>query len=377
MAGLYIHIPFCIRRCLYCDFYSGTEMSQKAAYVAAACKELELRRDYLNGEPLETIYFGGGTPSQLSAEDFLYLFYVIEANYDLRFCREITLEANPDDMTKEYIGSLRNLPFNRISMGVQSFQSEDLKFLNRRHGREQALDAVFRCRKNQFHNLSVDLIYGLPGQTLKEWEGSLDEAIALDVPHVSAYHLTYEKGTALYRLKESGQVLPVDEELSEAFFSLLIDKLTDAGYEHYEISNFAKPGYHSVHNSSYWNGTKYLGIGPSAHSFDGNSRQWNVASLNDYLAGMTSGVPDIEVETLDADTKYNEYIITRLRTMWGIKLSVIADLFGEEKSLFCYEQATPYLKAGLLIQKKDNIRLSRQGIFISDRIMSDLLQVRS
>lgn len=375
MAGLYIHIPFCTKRCLYCDFFSNTEMKYKEPYLSAVIRELELRKDYLEGEPVETIYFGGGTPSQLQAADFNRIFEAIHRLFDVSPCVEITLEANPDDMTPGYVAGLQTLPFNRVSMGVQSFKEEDLRFLNRRHNREQALLAVDLCKKNGLENISVDLIYGLPGQTLEEWKQNLDTVIRLDIPHISAYHLIYEEGTALYKLKEAGKIIPVDEDLSVALFTSLIDQLTANGYLHYEISNFARPGMLSRHNSSYWIGKKYLGIGPSAHSYNGQNRQWNISSLPGYLQAIDKGVPDIEIENLDINTRYNDFIITGLRTMWGIKFNEIQQQFGKDKLIYCQKQAAPYLKQGLLIEKDDTLTLSRNGIFISDSIMSDLLWV--
>lgn len=375
MAGLYIHIPFCTKRCLYCDFFSNTEMKYKEPYLSAVIRELELRKDYLEGEPVETIYFGGGTPSQLQAADFSRIFEAIHRLFDVSPCAEITLEANPDDMTPGYVAGLQTLPFNRVSMGVQSFKEEDLRFLNRRHNREQALLAVDLCKKNGLENISVDLIYGLPGQTLEEWKQNLDTVIRLDIPHISAYHLIYEEGTALYKLKEAGKIIPVDEDLSVALFTSLIDQLTANGYLHYEISNFARPGMLSRHNSSYWIGKKYLGIGPSAHSYNGQNRQWDISSLPGYLQAIKKGVPDIEIENLDINTRYNDFIITGLRTMWGIKFYEIQQQFGKDKLIYCQKQAAPYLKQGLLIEKDDTLTLSRNGIFISDSIMSDLLWV--
>lgn len=376
MAGLYIHIPFCARRCLYCDFFSNTDMQLKKPYVDALIREMELRQEYAGGEPIETIYFGGGTPSQLEAVDFMRLFEAIGRLFDLSRCEEITLEANPDDMTPEYVASLRPLPFNRVSMGVQSFQEKDLRFLNRRHDRGQALRAVGLCKENGLRNISIDLIYGLPGQTLEEWSGNLDEAIRLDIPHISAYHLIYEEGTALYKLKEAGKVIPVEEELSVSLFSTLIKKLTEAGYIHYEISNFARPGCYSRHNSSYWMDRKYIGLGPSAHSYDGESRQWNVSSLPLYLQGIRTGTPAIEKERLSPDERYNDFVITRLRTVWGLSLTEVGNRFGEEKQAYLERQAAPYLRRGLLIRRQDDLlTLSEEGIFISDGIMSDLLWV--
>ena len=375
MAGLYIHIPFCAKRCLYCDFFSNTDMKFKEPYVSAVIREMQLRQEYIGGEPLDTIYFGGGTPSQLQQADFERIFKAIDCLFNISSCKEITLEVNPDDMTPEYVASLRNLPFNRVSMGVQSFKEKDLHFLNRRHDREQALRAVELCKENGIPNISIDLIYGLPGQTLEEWQENLDDAIHLEIPHISAYHLIYEEGTALYKLMEAGKVAPIEEELSVTLFSTLINRLAEAGYLHYEISNFARPGYFSQHNSSYWTGKKYIGIGPSAHSYDGESRQWNISSLPHYLEGIRTGIPNIEIEKLDINTKYNDFIITGLRTMWGIRTSDIREQFGEEKQAYLERQAATYLHQGLLIYENDTLTLSKEGIFISDGIVSDLLWV--
>lgn len=375
MAGLYIHIPFCAKRCLYCDFFSNTDMRYKEAYIRAIIEEMKQRQLYIEGEPIETIYFGGGTPSQLTAADFELIFETIYQLFDTTSCQEITLEANPDDMTADYIKSIRTLPFNRISMGVQSFQEKDLRFLNRRHNSQQAKQAVALCQEQGITNISIDLIYGLPGQTLEEWESNLEEAIRLQIPHISAYHLIYEEGTALYKLMEAGKITPVEEELSVTLFSTLIDKLTEAGYLHYEISNFARPGCFSQHNSSYWTGKPYLGIGPSAHSYNGHSRQWNVSSLPLYIKGINEQSPEIEIEELDIHTRYNDFIITGLRTMWGIRLNDIRTLFGEDKLSYLNQQAKSYLQKGLLLQQHDTLTLSKEGIFISDGIMSDLLWV--
>ncbi|MEG2068097.1 MAG: radical SAM family heme chaperone HemW [Tannerellaceae bacterium] len=375
MAGLYLHVPFCTKRCLYCDFFSNTDMTYKEKYVKAVIREMELRSNYLEGESIETIYFGGGTPSQLQATDFERIFAAIHQLFDTTNCSEITLEANPDDMTPEYIASLRTLPFNRISMGVQSFKEADLRFLNRRHDRAQALRAVALCKENGYENISIDLIYGLPGQTMDDWEENLTEAIRLDIPHLSAYHLIYEEGTALYRLKEAGKIKPIAEDLSVALFSTLIERLTGAGYLHYEISNFGKPGFFSAHNSSYWRNKKYMGIGPSAHSYNRAARQWNVSSLPLYLKGIAAGAPDVEREELDKRTRYNDLIITGLRTMWGVSLDEIEAIFGADYRTFCLRQAAPHIKQALIINYNNTLTLSREGIFISDGLMSDLLMV--
>lgn len=372
MAGIYIHIPFCKTRCIYCDFYSTTRSELKHRYTQALCLELSLRQDYLKGEPVKTIYFGGGTPSQLDEDDFRQIFAAIEHTYGLLNAEEITLEANPDDLTEEYTSMLRSLPFNRISMGIQTFDDSTLKLLNRRHTAQQAREAVARCRKAGFNNISIDLIYGLPGETEEHWTNDLNQAIALNVEHISAYHLTYEEGTRLYQLLQARTLTEVDEEASLRFFTLLKEKLEAAGYVHYEISNFCKPGMHSRHNSSYWHGIPYLGCGPSAHSFDTCSREWNTASLEEYLASLESGQRTFEREALNLPTRYNEYIMTALRTMQGISLTEIEEKFGQQLYQYFLKIATPYLKEGLLKKTDNRISLTRESIFISDGIISDL-----
>ncbi|WP_291587116.1 radical SAM family heme chaperone HemW [Bacteroides sp.] len=375
MAGIYIHIPFCKTRCIYCDFYSTTRSELKERYIHALCRELEIRRQYLQGEPIETIYFGGGTPSQLSGEDFQQVFDTIEKTYGMKQVQEITLEANPDDLTPQYVQTLANLPFNRISMGLQTFDEVTLRLLNRRHTAAQAITATKCCREAGFRNISIDLIYGLPGETVERWEHDLTQAIALNPEHISAYHLIYEEGTPIYKMLQQHRVNEVDEESSVHFFSSLIDRLTAAGYEHYEISNFCRPGYHSRHNTSYWQGIPYLGCGPSAHSFNRYEREWNIASLNKYLNGIESGERAYEAEILDTTTRYNECIITSIRTNQGLSLTKLKEEFGTELWQYCLSMAAPSIKNGMLEEREGNLRLTRKGIFISDSIMSDLLKV--
>ena len=375
MAGIYIHIPFCKRRCIYCDFFSTTQSEKKSAYVHALCRELEMRKDYLEGEDIETIYLGGGTPSQLLREELEKIFNHIYKVYPVKEDAEITLEANPDDLTPEYVAMLRQLPINRISMGIQTFQEETLKLLHRRHTAVQAIEAFRRCREAGFQNISIDLMYGLPGETLDTWRADLQQAIDLRPEHISAYHLIYEEGTALWKLREQHQVEEADEDLSVSLFSTLIEQLSEAGYQHYEISNFSLPGLHSHHNSSYWTGKKYLGCGPSAHSFNGVSRQWNVASLESYMKGVKEGELDVEVEELDLYTRYNDFVLTSIRTAWGMPLSKLRSDFGEELYRYCMRMAKPHLKQGVLEIGEDVLRLTRKGIFVSDGIMSDLMWV--
>ena len=375
MAGIYIHIPFCKRRCIYCDFFSTTQSEKKADYVHALVRELEMRKDYVGNEEIETIYLGGGTPSQLSQEELEEIFTYIYKVYKVTLDAEITLEANPDDLTPEYVSMLRKLPINRISMGIQTFQEETLKILHRRHTAQQAIEAFKRCREAGFKNISIDLMYGLPGETLETWKQDLQQAIDLHPEHISAYHLIYEEDTALWKLREEHQVEEADEDLSLTLFCTLIDELTRAGYQHYEISNFCLPGLHSRHNSSYWTGKKYLGCGPSAHSFNGVSRQWNVASLSAYIDGIRQGKPDFEVEELDLYTRYNDFVLTSIRTCWGMSLSHLRSMYGEELYRYCLRMAKPHLEQGVLEISEDILKLTRKGIFISDGIMSDLMWV--
>ena len=375
MAGLYLHIPFCKRRCIYCDFFSTTQSEKKTAYVSSLCRELEMRKDYIGGETIETIYFGGGTPSQLSQEDFISIFSHIYKVYNVEPDAEITLEANPDDLTPEYITMLRSLPFNRLSMGIQTFNEDMLKLLQRRHTADRAIHAFNNCRRAGFHNISIDLMYGLPGETLDSWQKDLEQAVNLHPEHISAYHLIYEENTALWKLREQHKVVEADEDLSVSLFGTLIDSLSAVGYDHYEISNFCLPGLHSRHNSSYWTGKKYLGCGPSAHSYNGISRQWNIASLNEYIKGIDGGIPAFEIEELDLYTRYNDFVITGIRTKWGMPLSKLRREYGEELYAYCLRMAQPYLKQGTLEIVNDTLKLTRPGIFISDGIMSDMLRV--
>jgi oxygen-independent coproporphyrinogen-3 oxidase len=367
MAGIYIHIPFCKQRCSYCDFFSSIEIRRKEKYVDMLCEEIEKRKDYLR-EPVETIYFGGGTPSLLSPIDFEKIFQVLYRIYGEDKNREITLEANPDDVTPEYLKSTGHLPFNRFSLGIQSFNDRELQLLNRRHDAQSAIRSVECLQQTGCGNISIDLMYGLPGQSRKIWGENLQRAIDLQVQHISAYHLTYEEGTPLGNQLKAGCLRPVDETLSNRMYEMLIDYLPAAGFEPYEISNFARPGFQSRHNSSYWNGTHYLGIGASAHSYNGHSRQWNKKTVTaNYRASVD------EIEILDEKTAYNDFVITRLRTMKGMDLSELTALFGKSRMTHCLQQSQKHI-ANDLLQHEDNcLRLTRKGILIADSIMSDLM----
>ena len=375
MAGIYLHIPFCKKRCIYCDFFSTTQSKKKDAYIDALCKELVNRKDYLGNEEIETIYFGGGTPSQLEKKDFEKIFSIIYKVFSVSPNAEITVEANPDDLSSAYTNMLMNLPFNRLSMGIQTFNDKTLQILHRRHTASEAIQAFKRCREAGFKNISIDLIYGLPGETLEDWNNDLKQALELHPEHVSAYHLIYEEGTALWKLREQHRVEEVNEDLSVSFFEHLIHTLKIAGYIHYEISNFCLPDYHSRHNSSYWQGKKYLGCGPSAHSFNLKSRQWNIASLDKYIEGINLGNEISELEELDLYTRYNERIITNIRTCWGMPLDTLKKEFGIELYNYCMRMAQPHLESKTLEIKQGVLKLTEQGIFTSDGIMSDLFWV--
>lgn len=375
MAGLYIHIPFCKKRCIYCDFYSTTLIEQKKRYVQAVCREMEIRSGYLKEELIDTIYIGGGTPSQLSGEELQLLFSTIFQNFKVKPEAEITIEANPDDLSEDYLKQLKELPINRLSMGIQTFDDRKLKLLNRRHTAQQALDAVHRCHNLGFENISIDLIYGLPGETVEEWEKDLDTALSLPITHLSSYHLMYEEGTPLWKLWKEHEVKEVEEDQSVLFFEKLIAHTREAGFRHYEISNFCKPGYQSRHNSSYWKGIPYLGCGAAAHSYDGESRQWNVADLELYIKGIEKRQLDFEKENLTLEMRYNEYVMTGLRTSEGFSLTHLQNNFGIRFLNYARKMAQLHILQGTLEIENDRIKLSHQGIFISDGIMSDLMIV--
>lgn len=376
MAGIYIHIPFCETRCHYCDFFTGTDKSMLNQYVNAICKEIGLRKEYLDGEEIETIYFGGGTPSQLSVANFEKVFKAIYDNLKVVPEVEVTFEANPDDLSNEYLRDLRSQPFNRISIGIQSFNDEELKFLNRRHSAQRAIDAIREAQDLNYNNISLDLMYGLPNQTIETWQRNLDIAISLDVQHISSYHLIYEPGTLLFNMLKNDKIKEVDEELSTTMFSMMIDKLTQADFMHYEISNFARNGLFSKHNSSYWKGVKYLGIGSAAHSFDGVNRALNIASLSKYISAIEAGVPCIEFETLIDREQYNDFILTGMRTMWGVDLNNLETKFGNKMLTYCLQYAEKHIKAETLYIDQNKLKLTKKGIFISDSIMSDLMFVK-
>ncbi len=344
------------------------------AFVDALCTEAGIRKDEIP-ERVETIYFGGGTPSRLRQEHLEKIFDTLHNHFSIAPDAEITVEANPDDLSEEYVDMLSGLPINRLSIGIQSFDDRELKFLSRRHSARQAIDAVKRCQQYGFGNISIDLMYGLPQQTEEIWQQNLDQAIALNVSHISSYHLIYEEKTRMYSLLQAGRITPVGEEVSTTMFAMLINRLTSHSYIHYEISAFAREGYFSRHNSSYWKNRRYLGLGPAAHSFDGDNRSRNVPSLIRYIKGVESGTLNRETEHLNTSEKYNEMILTGLRTMWGLDLAELSTRFGDKYHRYCMQNAQKYLDGDLLKIEEGILILTRDGIFISDGIMSDLMWI--
>jgi oxygen-independent coproporphyrinogen-3 oxidase len=375
MAGIYIHIPFCKQRCTYCAFYSTTLYNIRERYVEALCKELVMRKEYAGNETVETIYLGGGTPSTLSMEQLKIICDTIYATYRISPIPEITIECNPDDLTPEFLTQLKKLPFNRISMGVQSFNDTQLKRLGRRHDADKARQAVRNAREAGYDNISIDLIFALPGSTITEWEHDLDSAIALRPDHLSAYNLTYEEGTPLHRALERGDFAELSEEENIEQFQMLIAKLKEAGYRHYEISNFAKLGCESRHNSSYWNDTPYIGCGAAAHSYDGTSRQWNIADIQEYINGIESGNPRFEIEELTEEERYNDTILTRLRTAKGIPLEWMTEKFCDKLNRHMQRAAEKEIALGNLKEENGSLSLTEKGIFISDAVIRELIYI--
>jgi oxygen-independent coproporphyrinogen-3 oxidase len=373
MAGIYIHIPFCKKLCHYCDFYHIISDGDHSDYINALLQEAEIRRNYLGPETVSTIYFGGGTPSVLppaavgSIIDHLKKIFKVEKE------NEITVELNPDDVTGEYIKDLKNQGVNRVSLGVQSWYDDDLKLLNRRHNSAQASAALEMIFKAGFGNVTIDLIYGIPGMGTERWESNLDKTLMTGISHLSAYHMTIEKGTVFGKMKEKDLLREIDEEESTAQFNMLIDKTGSSGFIQYEISNFAKPGFFSVHNTNYWKQVPYLGLGPSAHSFNSYSRQWNVRDLKKYIKGINGRREFFEREELDLKTRFNEYAMTSLRTMWGMDLEYVEKTFEKEGYDYVINLAGKYIGYGLMKQEKNTLVLTNQGKMISDNIISEFM----
>jgi len=375
MAGIYIHIPFCKSKCAYCDFFSVATLSRKEEFLQALANEIELQRNYLEEESLNTIYFGGGTPSVLSIQELEFILSQIKKYHTLDSDAEITLEANPDDLNYAYLKNLRSIGINRLSIGVQSFIDKHLVLMKRRHNANKAIVVIGEAQKAGFHNISTDLIYGLPEMTIKEWKYNLDQLLDLNIQHISAYHLSIEPNTLFNKWVRLGKInLPTDDESTKQF-ELLIEKTKSKKYIHYEISNFALDGFFSKHNSSYWKNEKYLGMGPSAHSYNLTSRQWNISSLPKYITIITQGEIPCEIENLTKNDMYNDYILTSLRTMWGVDINKVENDFGKLYFDFLMKSSAPFLESNHLKKLDTKICLTEKGIFISDHIFRALLQV--
>lgn len=387
MSGIYIHIPFCKQACHYCDFHFSTSLKKKEKLINALCIELKLRKVECI-DKVETIYFGGGTPSLLSIADLRLLIAEVNKNYEVSENPEITLEANPDDIISGRALRLRSgqtqsrtifedygaIGVNRLSIGIQSFFDEDLKLMNRVHNATEALESVIEAKK-YFENISIDLIYGIPGMTALRWKENLKIAIELDIPHLSCYALTVEPKTALEKFIAKGIVAPMDEEMAKQHYEILLRETEKAVYENYEFSNFGKPGFFSRNNTGYWQGKPYLGIGPSAHSFDGKTRRWNVANNSKYIKSIEAGIIPSEVEILTKEDRYNEYIMTGLRTKWGVSVEKIKADFGNDYSNYLLKQAENHLQNNFLVNENEILKISKKGKFLSDGIASDLFMV--
>jgi oxygen-independent coproporphyrinogen-3 oxidase len=367
MAGIYLHIPFCKQACHYCNFHFATSLRYKNELLQALLKETLLRKDYLGDAIVETIYFGGGTPSLLSIEDLRLQIDMLRENFTVAEDAEITLEANPDDITEDILKSWKQVGVNRLSIGIQSFFEEDLQWMNRAHNAQQAISNLQLARL-YFDNITIDLIYGTPQLTNEKWKYNVDTAIAMDIPHLSCYALTVEPKTPLQKMIDQHRSPDVDPDKQSSQFLLLMDWMQQAGYEHYEISNFAKPGWRSRHNSSYWSGAHYLGLGPSAHSFNGHSRQWNVANNQQYIEAINKNSIPYEIEELTPTQQLNEYIMTALRTMEGIDLQKINE---EERNRILYESRN-YLNSGLMTQEGNYLLLTKEGKLLADGIAAAL-----
>ena len=371
MSGIYIHIPFCKQACHYCDFHFSTSMKKKDEMVLALAKEIELRKGESQYEIIETIYFGGGTPSVLTIDDIRFLINSVYEHYQVVENPEITLEANPDDLDNEIIIQYANSPINRLSIGVQSFFEDDLELMNRAHNSEEAKKCL-EFATQYFDNISIDLIYGVPEMSNEKWLQNIETALSFGVPHISSYALTVEPKTALHSFIQKGIIPQPDDEVAQEHFHILVDKLSENGFIHYELSNFGKENYFSKNNSSYWLGKKYIGIGPSAHSYDGKNRGWNISNNSLYIKSIQENKLPIEIETLTKTDRYNEYIMTGLRTIWGVSLERIEQEFGKTYLDYLNKQAAKFIEDHLLFVDENILRTTKKGKFLSDGIASDL-----
>lgn len=373
MSALYIHIPFCNSLCGYCDFYKSISRANRDPLPDAIKREMQHRQPFLSDTQVKTIYFGGGTPSVYAPDTLQEIISEAKRLWDCSAATEITAETNPDDLTEKYLKSLAATDINRLSIGIQSFIDRDLQFMNRRHNAAQAINAVRRAQQLGFDNISIDLIYGIPGMTLEEWVGNIRQAIELNVQHISAYHLTIEQGTVFGKRAEQGRLTPIAEESSEEQYLLLHTMLSDAGFEHYEISNFAKAGFRSRHNSTYWSGDTYLGVGPSAHSYDGNNRSFAIPSVDRYIQGVGSE-KIYESEALSATDRYNEYIMVSLRTSDGIDIGRMNAMLGESAVATLTNSASEFMRSGLLVSEEGRLRIPPEHFLVSDSIIAALFK---
>lgn len=371
MSGIYIHIPFCKQACHYCDFHFSTSLKKKDEMVSALANEIAMRKDEFKDEVVETIYFGGGTPSILEIADLRWLIEEVFQHYNVTENPEITVEANPDDLSEERIIALSQNKVNRLSIGIQSFFEDDLKLMNRAHNVAEAKKGLEMATK-YFDNITIDLIYGMPEMSREKWLQNIQTALSYNIPHISSYALTVEPKTALHQFIQKGVIPPLDDDLAQEHFQLLVDTLEEHGFVHYELSNFGKEGYFSKNNSSYWLGKKYLGIGPSAHSYDGEKRGWNIANNSLYLKSLAENKLPIEIEILTKTDRYNEYIMTGLRTIWGVSLNRIETEFGANYLNYLQQQAAKYIDDHLLFVDDNILRTTKRGKFLSDGIASDL-----
>lgn len=374
MSGIYIHIPFCKQACHYCDFHFSTQLGKKEAMLLAIKKEIELRKDEFKHDTVETIYFGGGTPSVLTTIEIETLIKSVQENYKVVEIPEITLEANPDDLTDDKIIELSKSTINRLSIGIQSFFDEDLKLMNRAHSSDEAVKSLSKAT-HYFDNISIDLIYGIPGMDNNRWKANIEKALSFELPHISSYALTVEPKTALKKFIEKGIVANVDDEQAQEQFNILLDILEKDGYVNYEISNFGKEDYFSKNNTSYWQGKKYMGIGPSAHSFDGQNRSWNIRNNPKYIKALQESVLPMETETLSKTDRYNEYVMTGLRTIWGVSLKKIELDFGQIYLDYLNKQAKKHLEKHLLFMDNGKLLATKKGKFLIDGIASDLFMI--
>ena len=371
MSGIYIHIPFCKQACHYCDFHFSTSMKKKEEMVLALAKEIQMRKNESSEEIIETIYFGGGTPSVLTSDEINFLIDTVYQNYQVVENPEITLEANPDDLSQERILELATSKINRLSIGIQSFFEDDLQMMNRAHNSAEAQKCLEFATK-YFDNISIDLIYGIPGMTNEKWNQNIEKALSFGIPHISSYALTVEPKTALNKLIQTGKIAAPNDDVAQDHFAILVETLEYNGFIHYELSNFAKENYLSKNNSAYWLGKKYIGIGPSAHSYDGFSRSWNVANNSIYLKSIQEDKLPNENEILSATDRYNEYIMTGLRTIWGVSLDRVEKEFGVEYLNYLHKQAQKFLNDDLLFIEIDILKPTKKGKFLTDGIASDL-----